>query len=108
MDIKSVCSVLGPLYRVEKRDLVPCIVRAVGDHLEFEVTGPFAPGKMSVNLWLMYPHRELLAIYSGVASEQDLADTLGYLAFKYQNLKGRIRVEREDWIPGQPVPSGWG
>lgn len=106
MNIKSVCSALGPLYRIEDRDGVPSIVRRISDSLEFEVTGPFRHGRMTVNLWLMSPHRELLAIYSGIATEGDLADTLGYLSFRYQNLKGKIQVEREDSIPGQPTPAG--
>ena len=106
MNIKSVCSALGSLYRIEDRDGVPSIVRRISDSLEFEVTGPFRHGRMTVNLWLMSPHCELLAIYSDIATESDLADTLGYLSFRYQNLKEKIRVEREDWIPGQPVPVG--
>lgn len=100
MDLRLVCRKLGPLYRVEDRDKVPSIVRAVNDSLEFEVTGPFVGGAMTVNLWLLKPHRELLAVYSGIVTEDDLSDTLGYLSFRYQNLQERIRVEREDSIPG--------
>ena len=106
MNIKSVCAALGPLYRIEDRDGVPSIVRRINDSLEFEVTGFFRCSSLTVNLWLMSPHIELLAIYSGIATESDLADTLGYLSFRYQNLKGKIQVEREDSIPGQPVPVG--
>ena len=50
---------------------------------------------MTINLWMIKPHIELLAIYTDIASKEDLADTLGYLAFKYQNLQGKIQVERE-------------
>lgn len=106
MNIKSVCAALGPLYRIEDRDGVPSIVRRINDSLEFEVTGFFRCSSLTVNLWLMSPHSELLAIYAAIATESDLADTLGYLSFRYQNLKEKIRVEREDWIPGQPVPVG--
>ena len=100
MDLKTACTTLGPLYRIEDRDGVPSIVRRVSDSLEFEVTGPFSGGSVTVNLWLTSTHRELLAIYPGIYSDADLADTLGYLSFKYQNLRERIRVEREDSIPG--------
>lgn len=106
MNIKSVCAALGPLYRIEDRDGVPSIVRRINDSLEFEVTGFFRCSSLTVNLWLMSPHIELLAIYSDIATESDLADTLGYLSFRYQNLKEKIQVEREDLIPGQPVPVG--
>lgn len=108
MDLKSACAALGPLYRIEPRDKVPSIVRCVNNSLEFEITGPFSGGSLTVNLWLTSPHRELLAIYSGLTSEADLADTIGYLSFRYQNLRERIRVERADWIPGQPTPADWG
>lgn len=106
MNVKSACAALGPLYRIEDRDKVPSIVRRINDSLEFEITGPFDNGCMTVNLWLISPHRELLAIYSGIATEGDLADTLGYLSFRYQSLQERIRVEREDLIPGWPAPAG--
>lgn len=105
MDLKTVCAKLGPLYRIENSDSVPSIVRGVGDSLEFEVTGPFTGGTMTVNLWLIHPHRELLAVYSGITSPEDVADTLGYLSFRYQNLQERIQVEREDSIPGSPIPA---
>ena len=99
MNLKSACAALGPMYRIEDRDKVPSIVRGVSDSLEFGVTGPFTGGAMTVNLWLLKPHRELLAVYSGISTEGDLTDALGYLSFKYQNLRERIQVEREDSIP---------
>lgn len=107
MDLKSACATLGPLYRIENRDGVPSVIRRVNDSLEFEVTGPFSGGSVTVNLWLTSPHRELLAIYPGIYSCADLADTLGYLSFRYQNLRERIRAEREDSIPGWQVPADW-
>lgn len=72
MNIKSVCAALGPLYRIEDRDGVPSIVRRINDSLEFEVTGFFRCSSLTVNLWLMSPHIELLAIYSGIATESNL------------------------------------
>ena len=81
MVLKAVRTKLGPLYRIEDRDKVPSIVRGVGDSLEFEVTGPFTGGAMTVNLWLIRPHRELLAVYSGITSPEAVAVTLGHLSF---------------------------
>ncbi len=106
MNLKTACAALGHLYRIKDRDEVPSIVRRINDSLEFEITGPFEHGSLTVNLWLMKPHRELLAIYSGITTESDLIDTLGYLSFRYQNLKEKIQIEREDLIPGQPIPAG--
>lgn len=94
--IQDTCKFLGPMYSVEIRDGFESICRQINDALEFEVTGFWGTAKMTVNLWQKKPHRELLAIYSGITSKEDLADTLGYLAFKYQNLQGKIQVERED------------
>lgn len=94
--IQETCKFLGPMYSVQIRDGVESICRSFGNAFEFEVNGFFGEKKMTVNLWMEKPHRELLAIYSGIASKEDLADTLGYLAFKYQNLQEKIQAERED------------
>ena len=94
--IKAVCQYLGESYYIAKRDTVESICRTIDDKFEFEVCGFYGMTSYTVNLWQYAPHRELLAIYSGIKSLKDLRDTLGYLAFKYQNLSARIRVERED------------
>lgn len=94
--LQEICAFLGPMYSIDVRDGVESIYRWLDDTFDFEVTGFFGMKEMTVNLWMEKPHRELLAIYSGITSKEDLADTLGYLAFKYQNLQEKIRVERED------------
>ena len=94
--LKSVCDFLGPMYTVKKIDMVETIYRKVNERFEFEVTGFFGTSKMTVNLWQIRPERELMAIYSGIRTKEELSDTLGYLSFKYQSLSERIRVERED------------
>ena len=94
--INAACRYLGEAYRIEISDGVESICRTINSKFEFEVCGFFGMGSYTVNLWQYSPHRELLAIYSGIKSLEDLRDTLGYLAFKYQNLSARIQVERED------------
>ncbi len=101
--MNRVLRVLGPMYFIAKRDGIECICRDINDRFEFEVTGFFGPKAMTVNLWQKRPWRELLAIYSGIATPEELADTLGYLAFRYQNLQEKIRVERED--PARSMPA---
>ena len=94
--LKDTLDFLGPLYTVRVIDGVECIHRVLDDSHEIEVVGFFGQPTFTVNLWQRSPHTELLAIYSGVACKEDLADTLGHLAFKYRNLSARIQVERED------------
>lgn len=97
--MREVCEFLGPMYSIQKRDEVESICRIFADAsktFEFEVTGFFGTKSMTVNLWQLEPYRILLAIYSGITSKEALSDTLGYIAFKYQNLQEKIQVERED------------
>lgn len=94
--IKAARQYLGDAYRIEISDGVESICRTINERFEFEICGFFSSGGYTVNLWQYSPHRELLAVYSGIRSLEDLRDTLGYLAFKYQNLSDRIQVERED------------
>lgn len=94
--LRDTCTFLGPMYSVRVIDGVEVIYRKINDALEFEVTGFFGDTAMVVNVWQRRPHTELMAIYAGVTSKEDLVDVLGYLAFKYQNLRDKIRVERED------------
>lgn len=94
--INTMREFLGPMYSVKKIDGVESICRKINDRFEFEVTGFFGTKKMTINLWQRKPHTELMAIYSGIYDKEVLADTLGYLSFKYQNLSTQIQVERED------------
>lgn len=94
--LKDTCAFLGPMYSVRVIDGVETIYRKVGDTLEFEVTGFLGTEAMTVNVWRRSPHIELMAIYTGITCEEDLADILGHLSFKYQNLQEKIQVERED------------
>ena len=95
-ELQDTCRLLGPMYSIQKMDGVECIYRKINDQLEFEICSFFGTKELTVNLWQRKPHTELLAIYSGITGREVLADTLGYLAFKYQNHQERIRVERED------------
>lgn len=97
-NIRELCSFLGPMYSIRRIDGGDCIYRRISDSMDFEIIGPLKGGTWAVNLWQRPPHLELMAIYSGISTDEDLSDTLGYLAFKYQNLQEKIRVEREDPI----------
>lgn len=94
--LKMVCEFLGPMYEVKKIDQVETVYRRINDAYEFEITGFFSRKPFTVNLWQITPHRELMVIYSGIQTKEDLADVLGYLAFKCKNLSSQIQVERED------------
>lgn len=94
--LESVRRFLGPMYSIQKRDSVDMICRNFCDRFEFEITGFLNAKSMTINLWQLSPHIELLAIYSGITDQEMLADALGYLAFKYRNLRAQIQVERED------------
>lgn len=94
--LQDTCKFLGPLYSIKVIDYAETIYRKVNDAYELEVCGFFGPETYTVNLWQRIPHTELMSIYSGISSKEDLADTLGYLAFRCQNLSARIQVERED------------
>ena len=94
--LQDTCKFLGPLYSIKVIDYAETIYRKVNDAYELEVCGFFGPETYTVNLWQRIPHTELMSIYSGISSKEDLSDTLGYLAFRCQNLSARIQVERED------------
>lgn len=94
--LQDTCKFLGPLYSIKVIDYAETIYRKVNDAYELEVCGFFGPETYTVNLWQRIPHTELMSIYSGISSKEDLADTLWYLAFRCQNLSARIQVERED------------
>ena len=95
-NLHKACAFLGPMYAVKSPPGGEVIYRKISDSLEFEITGFFGAKEMTVNLWQILPHVELMAIYSGITTLPDLADTLGFLAFRYQNVAARVRVERED------------
>lgn len=94
--LERICRLLGPMYFIAERDGVACICRNINNRFEFEVTGFFGTKTLTINLWQKKPWSELLAIYSGITTSEELADTLGYIAFKYQNLQEKIQIERED------------
>lgn len=95
--IEDVLSFLGPPYCIRSIDREPVIYRSIGQY-EFEVSGLHCK-KMDCILyvWRTVPH-ELVGIYSGIKTKEDLKDLLGYCAVKYQNLLSRIQAEREDQI----------
>lgn len=94
--LREICEFLGPMYSIRIIDGVESVFREINDRFEFEVCCFSGEKHMTVNLWQRRPHIELLAVYSGIATKEDLADTLGYLAFKYKSLREKIQVERED------------
>lgn len=95
-NLKETCKFLGPMYSVQVLDGVEGIYRKINGQFEFEINGFWSTKNITVNLWQRHPHTELIAIYSGIQTKEDLSDTLGYLSFKYQNLSKKIQVERED------------
>ena len=96
--IQDVLAYLGPPYHTSIRDHEPVILRSL-DHFEFEISG-LHQAKMNciLYIWMTHPHQELMGIYSGIKSKEDLKDLLGYCSIKYQNVLSRIQVEREDPI----------
>ena len=94
--LNEMCQFLGPMYFVKIIDGVESIFRKINDKYEFEITGFLGRSDMCIYLWRRQPHTELMAIYSGIKTKEHLADALGYLSFKYQNLSTQIQVERED------------
>ncbi len=95
--INDALSFLGPPYYIRDIDSEPVIYRLLGQY-EFEVSG-LHNKKMDCTLYVRCTSpRELIGIYSGIKTKEDLKDLLGYCAVKYQNLLSRIQVEREDQI----------
>lgn len=94
--LQDTCKFLGPLYSIKVIDHAEAIYRKVNDAYELEVCDSSGPERYTVYLWQRIPHTELMCIYSDISSKEDLADTLGYLAFRCRNLSARIQVERED------------
>ena len=87
---------LGEPYFLTTIDGEPVISRALTD-FEFEISGLRKRSfNCSLYVWMTRPHRELMGIYHGIRSKEDLKDLLGHCAVKYQNLFSRIQVERED------------
>ena len=86
---------LGPPYGIRSIDLEPVIYRSTGQY-EFEVSG-LHDKRMDCTLyvWRTSP-QELVGIYSGIRTMEDLKDLMGYCAVRYQNLLSRIQIERED------------
>lgn len=96
--IQNACKILGPMYSIKVIDGDESIYRKINEFFDLEVCGFFGGQSITVNVWQRQPHTELIAIYKGISSIDDLADVLGYLAFRCKNLQEKIHVEREDLI----------
>lgn len=95
--LSELCKFLGSAYYIANRDGVPSICRELNDSFEFEIS--HYSGKTIIYVWMIRPHRELMGIYNMLSKDKAvLADTLGYLSFRYQNLSTQILVEREDYL----------
>ena len=87
---------LGKPYQIKTIDTEPVVYRKL-DSFEFEVSGLHKSAmNCTVYVWKSVPHRELVGIYNGIQSLDDLKDLLGYCSVKYQNLFLKIQAERED------------
>lgn len=97
MKIDEICKYLGEPYTIRTIDNAPVIYRKINEDYEFEVTGFFGRNPLTINLWQIHPHQELLVVYTNIKDKQDLKDLLGYWSSVVQDIPSRIRVEREDW-----------
>ena len=95
-DAENLCKFLGSMYLIRGINDECRIYRKITNALEIEIMQSIRNKTWFVYLWQIFPDMALITIYSGIRSKEDLADTLGYLAFKYQNLHERIRVDREN------------
>lgn len=93
--INDILEYIGAPYRLSTIDKEPIIYRQL-ENLEFEVSGLHKRSMdCTVHIWMTSPHRELISIYGGIHTKEDLKDLLGYCSVKYQNVLSRIQVERE-------------
>lgn len=93
--INEILKYIGAPYQISTIDNEPILYRQF-ENLEFEVSGLHKRSmNCTVYVWLTSPHRELIGIYSGIRTIEDLKDVLGYCSVKYQNVLSRIQVERE-------------
>lgn len=97
MKINDICKYLGEPYCIKEIDGAPVIYRKINDSYEFEITGFCGKNPLTINLWQILPHQELLVVYSDIKDKQDLKDLLGYWGSVVQDIPGQIRAEREDW-----------
>lgn len=94
--IDEVLEYLGKPYQIKKIDKEPVIYRKLNG-FEFEVSGLHKSAvNCAIYVWKAAPHREIVSIYSGIRSLDDLKGLLGYCSVKYRNLLSKIQVERED------------
>lgn len=94
--INEILEYLGSPYHISTIDNEPVIQRQL-DNFELEVSGLHKNSMdCTIYVWMSSPHRELIGIYSGIRTKEDLKDLLGYCSVKYQNVLSRIQVERED------------
>lgn len=92
---KKVCEMLGNPYTTTIIDGEEVIYRKLNDAYDIEVSGndPY-----TVFVWCLEGHKEIVGIYRGIRGLEVLKDTLGYCAFKFQNLHEKIHIESEETI----------
>lgn len=90
--IEKTVKMLGEPYTIKNIDGEDCIYRKL-EQYEFEVSG-ISQKFFDLYVWTISP-RKVVGIYTGISSAT-IKDTLGYYAFRYQNLQNQIRVEREE------------
>lgn len=94
--INEILEYLGSPYHISTIDNEPVIYRQL-DNFALEISGLHKKSMdCTIYVWMGSPHRELLGIYRGIHTKEDLKDLLGYCSVKYQNVLSRIQVERED------------
>ncbi len=95
--LELVLAYLGEPYFIDSTDTEPTILRKLDDSASSEISGAYSGNETyTVYVWRDQPFREILGIYAGIHGVQTLKDVLGHIAFKYQSLEEKIRVERED------------
>ena len=95
--IDKVRDYLGDPYSVAVIDGEDVIYRNLGNGYDFEVSGVRSEKSTCIlYVWSISGPKEIVGIYGNIKGAQNLKDTLGYYAFKYQNLEAQIQVRRED------------
>lgn len=92
--LERICKYLGEPYTILTIDAVPVVYRQLNSDYEIEIM--VIRRELSVYLWQIKPHRELMNIYRDIPDEAVLKDLLGHISFTLGNLREKIRVERED------------
>lgn len=96
-NIEKVRQYLGEPYTITMIDGEEVIYRDLGNGFDFEVSGVRTGSETySLYVWETIPHKEIVGVYHKIHGAQELKDVLGYCAFRYQNLREKILVEREE------------